>query len=147
IEGVGITLKTKPGFIPQPIVISGGGIPELLYGEDLAEYFHPNNLDFAGLGRGDYNKSAKLPEGVYRFSFEVLDYNRNTLVSNKGMATASLILTDPPILNLPRNDTTINLIDPTNIVFTWTSRHKGSPNAVLTTEYKFRLIELWPLNR
>jgi len=147
IEGVGITLRTKQNFIPQPLILEGGGIPQIFYGEDLIEYFNPDNLDFAGLSRNEYNKSSKLPEGVYRFSVEVLDYNRNTLVSNKAMTVAWMILNDPPILNLPRNDSKINIIDPTNIVFSWTPRHKGSPNAAFTTEYIFRLVEIWPVNR
>ncbi|HEY9044831.1 MAG TPA: hypothetical protein VIN08_03005, partial [Ohtaekwangia sp.] len=83
IEGVGITIRTKQNFIPQqPLVLPGGGIPLQLYGEDIVEYFNPANLDFAGISRSQYEKGAKLPEGVYRFTLEVLDYNRGTLVSN-----------------------------------------------------------------
>jgi hypothetical protein len=147
IEGVGITLKTKPNFIPQPITIEGGGIPQILYGEDMAEYFDPSNIEFAGLTQSSYSKKGKLPEGVYRFSVEVLDYNRNTVVSNKAMTIAWMVLNDPPLLNLPRNDFKATITDPLNIPFTWTPRHKGSPNAAFSTEYIFRLIELWPVNR
>lgn len=149
IEGVNITIRTKPSFIPQqPIIIEGGGMPQVYYGEDLAEYFNPNALDFAGdITRSQYEKGAKLSEGLYRFTVEVLDYNRNTVVSNKGTSMAWVILNDPPILNLPRKDTKIRILDPTNIVFNWTPRHTGSPNSAFTTEYVFRLVEIWPLNR
>ncbi len=102
IEGVGITIRTKASYVPEALVLPGGGVPTLLYGEDLLEYFKPDNLDFAGITRNQYEKGAKLPEGIYRFTVEVLDYNRNTVVSNKGTATAWVILNDPPLLNLPR---------------------------------------------
>jgi hypothetical protein len=146
IEGVGITIRTRQSFIPQPISLMGGA-PSLLYGEDLAEYFDPANLDFAGISKGGYMKGAKLPEGIYRFSFEVLDYNRGTTVSNKGTATAWIILNDPPMLTLPRKDTKVSIVDPANIVFNWTARHTGSPNSAFTTEYIFRLVEIWPAGR
>jgi hypothetical protein len=147
IEGVGITIRTRPSFIPQPLVLEGGGIPQIFYGEDLSDYFNPNNLDFAGISRSEYSRNAKLPEGVYRFSVEVLDYNRNTVVSTKTTTIAWIILNDPPLLNLPRNDFKVQITDPLNLPFNWTPRHKGSPNAAFTTEYIFRLVEIWPLNR
>jgi hypothetical protein len=146
IDGVGITIRTKPSFIPQPLIVQGGA-PLIVYGEDIAEYFHPDNLDFSGLTKKDYEKTGKLPEGVYRFTIEVVDYNRGTVLSNKGTTVAWIILNDPPILNLPRKDSKIQLLDPTNIPFTWTPRHTSSPNSAFTTEYQFRLIEIWPLDR
>jgi hypothetical protein len=147
IDGVGITIKTKPAFIPQPITIQGGGIPEIFYGEDIAEYFNPDNLDFAGISRREFQKTGKLPEGVYRFSVEVLDYNVNLQVSNRGTSIVWVILNDPPMLNLPRKDMKVRVLDPTNIAFTWTPRHTGSPNSAFSTEYTFRLVEIWPANR
>jgi hypothetical protein len=147
IEGVGITIRTKPTMVARPITLQGGGIPLILYGEDMLEYFDPGNLDFSGITRTQYQKTGKLPEGVYRFSIEALDFNRNTLVSNKGMTVAWMILNDPPLLNLPRNDTKIRILDPVNIPFTWTPRHTGSPNAAFSTEYIFRMVEIWPANR
>lgn len=147
IEGVGITIRTKQTFVPQPLVLPGGGEPLQVYGEDLVDYFNPNNLDFTGFSRAQYAKGAKLPDGVYRFTVEVLDYNRGTVVSNKGTTVAWIILNDPPLLNLPRNDTKVRILDPTNIPFTWTPRHTGSPNAAFTTEYIFRLVEIWPNTR
>ncbi len=147
IEGVGITIRTRQNFIPQPTILQGGGVPNILYGEDLTEYFNPANLDFAGISKADYTKGAKLPEGIYRFSLEVLDYNRGTTVSNKGFSIAWIILNDPVLLNLPRNEAKVKIPDPTNIAFTWTPRHTGSPNSAFTTEYIFRLVELWPATR
>jgi hypothetical protein len=147
IEGVGITIRTKANYIPINPITLYGGESLTLFGEDLEEYFNPNNLDFAGISRSQYEKGAKLPEGVYRFTLEMLDYNRSTLVSNKGTAVAWVILNDPPLLNLPRNDSKAKIIDPVNIAFTWTPRHTGSPNSAFSTEYIFKLVEVWPATR
>ena len=147
IEGVGITLRTKQNLAIEPLILAGGGGPQLFYGDDLQAYFHPDALDFSGLSKTEYAKYARLPEGVYRFTVEILDYNRGTVVSNKGMAVAWIVLNDPPILNTPANFTQHIVQDPTNILFSWTPRHAASPNAAFTTEYTFRLIEVWPEDR
>lgn len=147
IEGVGITIRTKQNFVPRPTTFYGGGSPQILYGDELLEYFNPANLDFSGLSRAEFTKTGKLPAGVYRFTLEVLDYNRGAVVSNKGTTLAWIILNDPPLLNLPRKDSRIVIPDPANIVFTWTPRHTGSPNAAFSTAYTFRLVEIWPLTR
>lgn len=144
IEGVGITLRTKPSIFLNPITLQGDGTPQIFYGEDLEEYFRPDNLDFSGLSRAQYEKGSSLPEGVYRFTIEVLDYNRNTIVSNRATAVAWMVLNDPPLINLPVRETKILQLNPTNIPFTWTPRHTGSPNAAFTTEYIFRMVEMAP---
>lgn len=142
IEGPGITLRTKPTFASSPILLQGG-VPQTLYGEDVHEYLHPDNLHMSALTGYDFGRTSKLPEGIYRFTVEVLDYNRGTAVSNKGMTTAWIILNDPPILISPANFSRLTLQEQVNILFTWTPRHTGSPNAAFSTEYTFRLVELW----
>jgi len=88
IEGVGITITTNPNYFPPSITLQGG-VPQLIYGSDIADYFKMSNLVFQGLNPNEVQKNGgRLPEGIYRISFEVLDYNRNTVVSNRGSATA-----------------------------------------------------------
>jgi len=147
IEGVGITIRTKANYIPLRPITLYGGESVTLFGEDVEEYFDPNNLDFVGITKNQYEKGAKLPEGVYRFTLEVLDYHRGSLVSNKGTAVAWVILNDPPILNSPKNNGKLTIIDPQNAVFNWTPRQTGSPNSAFAAEYIFRLVEVWPANR
>src|SRR5690349_24568454 len=65
IEGVGITLRTKSNFSPPPLVLDGGPLPQVLYGQEIAEYFEPGALEFSGLSRAEFAKSARLPEGLY----------------------------------------------------------------------------------
>lgn len=147
IEGVGITITTNPNYFPPPISLQGG-VPQLIYGSDIADYFKMSNLVFQGLNPNEVQKNGgRLPEGIYSISFEVLDYNRNTVVSNKGSATAWMILNDPPFVNLPVNNAKIKPLNPQNIVFQWTPRHRGSPNAAFTTDYDVKLVEIWPAGR
>lgn len=148
IEGAnGLSISTNPNFTPPPLLLQGG-VPEILYGSDLNNYFRPENLVYRGITQSDIEKNGnKLPEGIYRFTFEVLDYNRNTVISNRGSATAWMLLNDPPFINQPFNNAKLKPIDPQNIVFQWTPRHRGSPNAAFTTEYEVKLVEIWPAGR
>jgi Fibronectin type III domain len=46
-------------------------------------------------------------------------------------------------LNLPAKGASVAFREPLNIIFNWTPRHMGSPNAAFQTEYEFTLVELW----
>lgn len=146
VEGSGITLRTRDDFAGPPLHITGGN-PHTWYGDDLAAYFNPDALDFNGISRPPSGAIPRLPEGIYRFTVEILDYYRGTIVSNTATATAWIILNDPPLLNTPANASTISLQDPVNILFSWAPRHTTSPNAAFTTVYDFRLVECWPDDR
>jgi hypothetical protein len=147
IEGVNITIRSNPNYIPPPITLQGG-VPQIIYGSDISDYFKTSNLVFQGLNPNEVNNNGgRLPEGIYRFTFEVLDYNRNTVVSNAGFAMAWMILNDPPLINMPVNNAKLKPFNPQNLVFQWTPRHSGSPNAAFTTEYDVKLVEIWPAGR
>src|SRR5699024_598589 len=143
IEGEGIKIETKPGYLPPSLFIHGG-VPLRLEGADLGTYFDPNHLNFQGITRQQFQKMGKLPEGIYRFCFEVLEYNRGMKISNSACVVAWVILNDPPIINLPENNVKLRAQVPQNIVFQWTPRHTGSPNAAFSTAYEFRMVEVWP---
>jgi predicted chitinase len=146
IEGNGITIKTSPLFNPQPIILDGG-VPQYFTSSDLAAWFDPQNLDFSGYSKSAYLSSGRLPEGVYRFYFTALDYNKHIRVSNNIPVTAWLMLNDPPLINLPFPNHKVEHIDPQNIVFQWTPRHTASPNSAFSAEYEFTLVEIWPEGR
>lgn len=141
IEGKGITLSTKPEFNPKPIYLQSG-FPERLSGADLAPYFDPRNLNFQGLDRNQFEKKGALPEGVYRICVEVIEHTQNKKVSNSGCTMGWMILNDPPIINIPRNGEKIKIQDPQLVIFNWTPRHTGSPNAAFSTEYEIELVEV-----
>lgn len=143
IEGVGIRIETKAEYLPEPMMISGG-VPLRLIGADLVDYFDPRNLNFSGITQREYEQKAALPEGLYQFTFEVIEYNRGVKISNSATVMAWLILNDPPLINLPKDNDKIRIQSPQQVIFQWTPRHTGSPNAAFSTEYEFRLVEVWP---
>jgi hypothetical protein len=146
IEGQGVKIRTSPNWLPDPFIISGG-ISERYVGFDLSEYFNPNHLTFEGLTKTKFSQTGALPEGVYRFCIEVVEYNRNVVISNTACVTAWLILNDPPLVNIPANGTKVRAMEPQNMLFQWTPRHTGSPNSAFSTEYEFKLVEIWPKGR
>jgi TANFOR domain-containing protein len=146
IEGNGIKIETKPEFLPPPVTLLGG-VPLQLISSDLATYFDPRNLNFTGITQREYEQRGALPEGLYQFCFEVIEYNRGVKISNTGCAVAWLLLNDPPIVNLPRDNEKIRIQDPQQVIFQWTPRHRGSPNSAFNAEYDFKLVEVWPSTR
>jgi hypothetical protein len=147
IEGFGVTLQSKSAFYTAPILLNGGETTTLS-GPDLAPYFNPQNLLIQGLDNNTFSKNgAKLPEGIYKFSVEVLDYNRNYVVSNASFAIVSTFLSYPPIINMPMANTKVEAQNPQNIIFQWVPRHTASINAAFNVAYKFRIVQLIPVNR
>jgi len=146
IIGQGISIETKAEYIAAPVTIHGG-IPLRLISTDLTEYFNANNLNFSGISRREYEQRGKLPEGVYQFCFEVLEYNRGLKISNTACATAWMILNDPPMINLPQQNEKLKAQSPQNVVLQWTPRHTGSPNSAFTTQYDVTMVEVWPSTR
>ncbi|MGC8824441.1 MAG: hypothetical protein ACP5PZ_07575, partial [Bacteroidales bacterium] len=118
-----------------------------MYGYDLAPYFDINNLTFSGISKSDYLRPHKLPEGLYRFNVEVLDYYRGIVVSNTALFQAFIVLNDPPVINYPANGSKISYSRNPQIVFNWTPRHLGSPNSAFSTIYRFRMVEVIPPQR
>ena len=145
IEGAGIRLQTNPSYLPPAIVLQGG-VPELLTGFDIRGYLNPDHLVFSGISRSEFMQAGKLPEGFYTFTVEVIEYNRSVQVSSpmSGKANAWVMLNDPPLINLPFNGDKVRATDPQNVLFSWTPRHTASPNAAFTTEYEFRMVEMYP---
>ena len=146
IEGQGIRIETKPEFLPPPTSLTGG-VPLQLISADLAPYFESRNLNFTGISQREYEQRGALPEGLYQFCFEVLEYNRGVKISNTSCAAAWLILNDPPIVNLPRDGEKVRIQEPQQVIFQWTPRHTGSPNSAFSTEYDFKMVEIWPPTR
>ncbi|PSL44257.1 fibronectin type III domain protein [Chitinophaga niastensis] len=147
IEGFGVTLQSKAGFYTPPILLTGGEMLTLS-GADLAPYLNPQNLFIQGLDNSQFTRNgAKLPEGIYKFTIEVLDYKRNNVISNAANALISTFLSYPPIINLPMANTKVDALNPQNVVFQWMPRHTASFNAAFNVVYKFRLVELMPANR
>jgi hypothetical protein len=142
----GVELRTKDEFMPPPITLMGG-VQEQISGMDLQAYLEPANLIITGMDPTQFAVSRKLPEGIYQFTIEAVEYRRLKTVSNPGTAVAWLILNDPPIWNLPQHNSIITATNPQNIFYSWLPLHKGSPNSAFTTEYEFALYDIIPQDR
>lgn len=142
----GVKLETKPEFMPPPITMYSGS-PEQISGIALQQYLEPANMNITGLNFSQFMQNKKLPEGIYTFTIEAVEYRRNKLVSNPGSAVGWLILNDPPIWNLPQNNSTITATNPQNVFFSWLPMHTGSPNSAFSTEFEFSLYDIIPQDR
>lgn len=137
-----VSISTKEDVTFTPITITSGE-PKYLAPDELGEYFNSNKLNFSGITQTQYEQSGKLPEGFYTFCFEVVDVATGQTVSNKGCAIAWLTLSEPPLLNLPRNGESLIPLPQQNVLFQWTPRHTASPTA-FSTEYVFSIYEVLP---
>lgn len=145
ISGQGINIQSKNYYYEGPFTLQPG-IPIEISGNDLNGLLSNNNLDFSGISNKEYEQHKVLPEGFYNISFTAYDYNNPTQiqVSNESSAFGWMILSDPPFLNLPACGSTINAIDPQNILFQWTPMNLSSPNSAANTIYDFELFEIKP---
>ncbi|AUS06127.1 hypothetical protein C1A40_11990 [Tamlana carrageenivorans] len=134
-NNAGLSIQSTEVVIGAHPIILDGGMPLRLTNLDLQPYFSLQNL--SGIAPQQYNKT--LPEGLYRFCFEVFDERSGQPLSRKSCATAYLVLNAPPFLNLPNRGEQIPQRDPQNIVFQWTPRHLNATNV----QYEFTLAEIW----
>ncbi len=137
-----ISLQSKPNYLPEPMYIMGGQ-PEMLDASQLGHYYDLANLQVI---RGSLNSittnGGKLPDGVYRFSLQVLEYYTGRLISNTPMQQVFLTQSDPPQLLLPQDNQRIQVQEPQYIAFSWSPRHLGSPNRPQNVTYRFQVVEL-----
>ncbi|SHI33760.1 TANFOR domain-containing protein [Aquimarina spongiae] len=131
----GVSIQSNDVVIGAPPIFLEGGIPLRLSNVDLRAYFQLENLQ--GISPQQYN--LPLPEGFYRFCFEVYDAQSGQQISRKSCTAVYLVLNDPPILNVPNRGEQVLMRDPQNIIFQWTPRHLNATNV----EYEFTLVEIW----
>jgi hypothetical protein len=142
--GPGVEITTDPAFTPPQFTINGGETYSLT-GSDLASYFNPTNLIFKGYSKAQYQRTGRLPDGVYRLSFEVLFYfNSEISVASTTPALIWLFQNEPPLLNFPANKEIISAVAAQNIMFNWTKRQSPFSSPNFAPEYKFDLWEIWP---
>ena len=144
-EGSGYSISND-NLIPFPTYTLTPGVPVEISGSDLGIYLATENLTFSGLDPLDYELRKVLPEGPMTVCVEVIDYsnpNQATL-SNQSCSSVWISLFDPPLLNLPFCGTKVEVMDPQNILFSWTPLHMSSPFSIGGTEYTFELFELRP---
>jgi len=148
IKGTTVALRNRD-YGSYPLVQLDAGVPVQLSLNDLAPYFNLDNMEVSGAPVAQLQQSGKLPDGFYTFCVDVIEANSGQLISNDKQSCAPpawISTSEPPLLNLPRKGESVAFREPLNIVFNWTPRHMGSPNAAFLTQYEFTLVELWDNN-
>lgn len=148
IKGNGITIESKSLFVGDPVYVNGNEIT-LLNGSDLAVFFNPDNLNFSGYSKTQYQRNGRLPEGVYSVSFELYDEfrARQNIFINVARALPGMVfmfLNEVPSLNLPMNNEVISAAGTPSINFRWTTRHSPLAATFFTPQYLFELWDVVP---
>ncbi len=134
-NNAGLSIQNNDIVMGANPIFLDGGVPLRLSNLDLQPYFSLQNL----IGIAPQQYSTPLPEGLYRFCFEVYDALSGQQISRKSCVPVYLVLNDPPFLNLPVRGEQVLMREPQNIVFQWTPRHLNATNV----SYEFTLVELW----
>lgn len=115
----GILIQSNPTIkAPTPFIVSPGQAFEIM-GADLSFYFNYDHLNFSGISRQQLEINNRLPEGLYQFSFEAIDYESGKVLSLPSVATAYLSLNDPPYIISPAMAGVVENISMQNILFQW----------------------------
>lgn len=145
IEGQGIVIQSQPWYYAGAFTLEPG-VPLMLSGTDLAGLLNENNLQFNGITRQDYDQRKVLPEGFYTITITAYDFANPVLirVSNDAVTQAWMLYSDPPFCNLPLCGSAVTVLNPQQLIFSW-SPVTVVPSAILQpAEYTFELWEIFP---
>jgi hypothetical protein len=143
VTGPGMVLETKAGIRPPQPEYVVPGIPYTISGADLDWYFNHNNLNFSGISRAQLEaNNNRLPEGLYTFCFEVMDYETNKKISLPSCGSAYLALNDPPIVIAPTCGVAIENLSQQNILFQWQISNTNGNLNVSSLNYQIDLYEV-----
>ncbi|WP_428659604.1 fibronectin type III domain-containing protein [Runella sp.] len=136
LEGPGIRIATREGYLPPAFFSLTPGLPARLNGTDLAaHYFAPSVLQTEGLDLQEaYN--ASLPEGFYTFSVQAFEASTGQVVSNTAQTFLVLSSPQPPMLNLPANGSSVPANALQKVLFQWTPRHFATPQSQVVYRLK-----------
>lgn len=134
-EGNGISFRSNDLVIGASQLFLEGGIPLVLTNVELAPYFSIENI--TGISPQTYGQS--IPEGTYRFCFEVYDALTGNRLSQKSCAISAIFQNEPPFLIAPKNKIKVAETNPQHIIFQWTPRSINVSNVA----YELSLIEIW----
>jgi hypothetical protein len=143
ISSSSFTLENPP-YVYTPVLQLSAGEPVSFSMQDLELYFRSSNIRVSG-NVSEFNRSKMLPDGFYRFHFEVCEATTDRLLSNPNMGYAQAMIAsgDPPRLDLPEKGAVVRESNLTSILFSWTPRHMNSLAAACGTDYEFSMAELY----
>lgn len=141
IESTDVRLSTKTGFTPtQPITVQPGILTQFS-STDWIEYFDFSSMDITGSAANLVRQTGRLPEGLYSFCIEVLDYETGDALSRETCSNIWIQLNDPPRVISPLCGA---VVDPkqTSFPITWQLFNTQSPNAIMGTTYELTIWQL-----
>lgn len=142
IESAEVRLRTKNGFTPATPITVQPGVPYTFSGADWYSYFRFENLDVSGRNVNAIINSGRLPEGMYSFCVQVLDYATGEVLSQSICRNVWIQLLDPPRMITPTCGQYIDPSSATAMNFTWQLFNTVSANNDRGTEYQLTLWEI-----
>jgi len=142
IEGEGIKIKTKQNFLPSNPINLTSGIPLILEGSDFTQYLNVNNVDLEGITAASLNQSGKLPEGIYNFCIEVVDYISGVQLSLPSCAPAFIFFEPPPVTLQPECEGVVIPSNPQMVNFSWQIAGGASPTIAINSKYQLSVYEV-----
>ncbi|WP_250630550.1 hypothetical protein [Rhodoflexus caldus] len=141
IQSSRMSLRTRPDFRPAAPFTIVPGTPLRLTAADLSQYLDLNNMQISGMSADELRRTDRLPDGLYSFCFEVIDYRSNQVLSRAGCYDAWLMTIDEPTPILPVCGTSVKPIEPQNVQFQWQLTN-GTAAIQANTEYVLRVYEV-----
>ena len=135
----GMSAWVKPGYRSPRSIIIGGGQTITLNGNDIAQLFNINNIEYTGVSREDMVRGLGLKEGNYQLCIQALNYNTLSPMSAEQMGCANIRIADiePPRILMPLNEQVVNSRGTQAVSFTWSTPSSTSPGI----QYKVKLVE------
>jgi len=94
-----------------------------VYSTEVSKYFDPNNLTFKGISKESIVTGQALPEGIYTFCFQAVDYATGQALSAdepQGCSSPiNMTYIDPPVLVKPQCGTSVPVGSPQVVTFSW----------------------------
>jgi hypothetical protein len=144
IQSSRMSLRTRPEFRPAAPFTIVPGTPLRLTAADLTQYLDLNNMQVSGISVDELRRTDRLPDGLYSFCFEVIDYRSHQVLSRTGCYDAWLMTIDEPTPLLPLCASPVKPLQPQNIQFQWQITN-GTAAIQANTEYILKVYEVTDL--
>lgn len=133
-------VRTTPQYLPaQPIILQPNEIKTIFANQSHTGFLDKNNIEtsYSSAEKTLIALSGQIPEGVYNFCVQALDYTTNAPLSQPSCQVMAIGYPAPPTPILPNcgNDVTTSLP-----MFAWLPPVGNFPNAML--RYDFMLVKV-----
>ena len=141
LTGPNGVIETKSTYAP-PMITLNFGVPTMLDGADLANYFDASNLNFSNSQTQSlYTTNSNIQEGFWTWCVEVYDATNPTaeVLSTNSCPIVFISTNLPPLTNLPICGST--LAQAPTVLFTWTPMPSYLPSDA-EVSYIFELFAI-----